>query len=154
MNQTENYQLNQWEMTDRIRMEDFNADNAKIDAALKDQVDSLAALAATVPLRGNCQIYYTTYVGRGIGNANAARVVTCPYRPLAVFISSTSANCFALYGTERVLANKSYNFATCFLWRDNSAIWYGDGPATGLDNLNETYRVVALMSTEITDPAE
>lgn len=154
MNQTENYQLNQWEMTDRIRMEDFNADNARIDAALSDQAASLTALAAAVPLRGNCQIYYTTYVGRGIGNANASRILTFPHRPLAVFISSTSANCFALYGTERVLANKNYNFATCFLWRDNSAIWYGDGPATGLDNLNETYRVVALMSTEITDPAE
>lgn len=34
MNQTTNYQLNQWEKADRIQMEDFNADNAKIDAAL------------------------------------------------------------------------------------------------------------------------
>lgn len=34
MQQTEHYQLNQWELSDRIRMEDFNADNAKIAAAL------------------------------------------------------------------------------------------------------------------------
>lgn len=29
MKQTQNYQLNQWEMTDRIQMEDFNGDNEK-----------------------------------------------------------------------------------------------------------------------------
>ena len=34
MEQTSNYQLNQWDKTDRIQMEDFNADNDKIDAAL------------------------------------------------------------------------------------------------------------------------
>ena len=34
MNYTENYQLNQWEETDRVLMEDFNADNQKIEEAL------------------------------------------------------------------------------------------------------------------------
>lgn len=29
MQQTNNYGLNQWEMTDRIQMEDFNRDNKK-----------------------------------------------------------------------------------------------------------------------------
>ena len=33
-NQTTNYQLNQWEATDQILRTDFNADNAKVDAAL------------------------------------------------------------------------------------------------------------------------
>ena len=34
MKQTDQYGLNQWELTDRIQMEDFNADNLKIAAAL------------------------------------------------------------------------------------------------------------------------
>ena len=34
MTKTTNYQLNQWEKSDRILMDDFNADNEKIDAAL------------------------------------------------------------------------------------------------------------------------
>lgn len=34
MKQTDQYGLNQWELSDRIRMEDFNADNLKIAAAL------------------------------------------------------------------------------------------------------------------------
>lgn len=46
MNQTANYQLSQWEPTDRILMSDFNADNAKIDAALKANADAITAEAA------------------------------------------------------------------------------------------------------------
>lgn len=34
MTKTEHYQLNQWDAADPIRREDFNADNATIDAAL------------------------------------------------------------------------------------------------------------------------
>ena len=35
MRETSNYKLTQWDKTDRIKMEDFNSDNSKIDAALK-----------------------------------------------------------------------------------------------------------------------
>ena len=45
MNQTPNYQLNQWDKSDRIMMEDFNADNAKIEAALSETM----ALAQKAP---------------------------------------------------------------------------------------------------------
>ena len=38
MNQTTNYQLSQWEASDRILMDDFNSDNAKIDGALAGKV--------------------------------------------------------------------------------------------------------------------
>lgn len=43
MNQTPNYQLNQWDKTDRIRMEEFNADNAKIEAALAQEAAARVA---------------------------------------------------------------------------------------------------------------
>ena len=45
MNQTQNYQLNQWEMTDLIKMEDFNGDNSKVDAALKTLAGQVAGKA-------------------------------------------------------------------------------------------------------------
>lgn len=35
MKQTETYQLNQWEASDRIRREDFNRDNVNIEAGMK-----------------------------------------------------------------------------------------------------------------------
>ena len=34
MNQTEHYKLSQWEPSDRVQMEDFNGDNAKVEKAL------------------------------------------------------------------------------------------------------------------------
>ena len=43
MQQTTNYQLNQWDPEDRILRTDFNTDNEKIDAALKDQANALSA---------------------------------------------------------------------------------------------------------------
>ena len=43
MTKTTNYQLNQWAKPDRVMMDDFNADNAKIDAALKANADAIAA---------------------------------------------------------------------------------------------------------------
>ena len=46
MNKTANFQLTQWEKTDRIMMEDFNRDNAAIDTALKGNADAVAAETA------------------------------------------------------------------------------------------------------------
>lgn len=48
LNTTDNYQLNQWEGTDRILRTDFNADNLKTDdavAELRETVDALAPKA-------------------------------------------------------------------------------------------------------------
>ena len=46
MTKTTSYQLNQWAKPDRVMMDDFNADNAKIDAALKANADAIAAETA------------------------------------------------------------------------------------------------------------
>lgn len=48
MTQTENYKLNQWERSDRILMEDFNADNAKIEAALGRKLEVVELLDETI----------------------------------------------------------------------------------------------------------
>ena len=49
-NHTTNYDLCQWEATDQVLHTDFNADNAKIDAALaaKAELSNHEALAQTV----------------------------------------------------------------------------------------------------------
>ena len=46
MTKTTNYQLNQWAKYDRVMMDDFNADNATLDAALKANADAIAAETA------------------------------------------------------------------------------------------------------------
>ena len=65
-NHTTNYQLCQWEATDKVLRTDFNQDNQKIDAAL-----------AAVP-----KIAAGTYTGNGA----AARTISLPFTPQAVFL--------------------------------------------------------------------
>ena len=80
-NYTEHYDLCQWEATDQVQRTDFNADNAKIDAALntlagqvveKADGDDLAALSETVAEvsagMGNCDMELLTYTGGGGGS--------------------------------------------------------------------------------------
>ena len=50
MRETSNYKLSQWEKTDRIEMEDFNADNSKVDAALAGLAEQLASKASQADL--------------------------------------------------------------------------------------------------------
>lgn len=45
-NYTEHFSLNQWLPDDQVKRTDFNEDNAKIDAALNDLSDGLAAAQA------------------------------------------------------------------------------------------------------------
>ena len=49
-NHTPNYSLSQWERSDKVQMDDFNADNARIDAALAAKADksALNSLSSTV----------------------------------------------------------------------------------------------------------
>lgn len=47
-NQTANYGLSQWEATDKVERLDFNADNAKLDAALHNMAETHNADMATL----------------------------------------------------------------------------------------------------------
>lgn len=78
-NQTPNYQLSQWEKDDKILMDDFNADNTKIDGALKAEADAREALAATIP-----KIAVGSYTGDGA----AERFLDLGFTPKAVYIST------------------------------------------------------------------
>ena len=70
MNYTENYQLNQWESTDRVLREDFNEDNRKIEEALKT---------------AGAQIAVGTYVGTNQNN-QTPRYIELGFSPTAVFV--------------------------------------------------------------------
>ena len=68
MTKTTNYQLNQWTKSDRIRMDDFNADNQKIDAAL------------AAKSRVACGVY--------TGDGTASRTIDLDFTPKAVLVLS------------------------------------------------------------------
>ena len=68
MTKTTNYQLNQWAKSDRLRMDDFNADNQKIDAAL------------AAKSRVACGAY--------TGDGTASRTIDLDFTPKAVLVLS------------------------------------------------------------------
>ena len=68
MTKTTNYQLNHWAKSDRVMMDDFNADNAKIDAAL------------AAKSRVACGVY--------TGDGTASRTIDLDFTPKAVLVLS------------------------------------------------------------------
>ena len=109
--QTPNYNLNQWSRDDRVLMEDFNADNAKLDAAIKAveakadtkaDVTALDALAQTVAEKPRLA------AGHYTGDGAATRFISTGFTPKAVLvimapgylytISSTSSSSYSYGG--------------------------------------------------------
>ena len=92
MKRTTNYNLCQWEETDRVRRTDFNEDNAKIDAAVKavdGRVDGLEASkadkTALAAVEGKISRIVTgTYAGTG--GSSGVRRISLPGRPKLVLI--------------------------------------------------------------------
>jgi len=70
MNYTENYQLPQWEKSDRIMMDDFNEGNRKIETALQEKSSVI--------------------IGAYVGNNAASRVIELGVKPKAVLLFDAS----------------------------------------------------------------
>ena len=147
MTKTTNYQLNQWEKTDRILMDDFNSDNAKIDAAMAGF--------------GNCKIEYGTYTGDGVLHE---RTLTFSKKPLMVFLQENDGitSAYFLRGCIRglVLPNPSHgsdNILTLLTteWDGTSFKWgplyAGDTPTDIMNGNGKTYCYFALMAADETD---
>lgn len=109
-NQTPNYALNQWEAADQVRMEDFNADNAKLDAAIKavdQRVDGLTSSKANVSALTTLEQRVNTLTagkadasalaqkvsviaGAYTGDGAASRVISLGATPRALLLFSSS----------------------------------------------------------------
>ena len=157
-NQTPNYQLSQWEATDQVLRADFNADNAKIDGALKAEADAraaeTAALAAQVALRGNCQIYYTSYTGSGGSGPSQPNSLSFPKAPALVVIAEDGVQSSGQYTAIMVRGSKQYaalsrspsNATASWGAGGYTVSWYAlEGrPYEQMNTKNTTYYVVAL----------
>ena len=132
MEHTKHYHLSQWSMEDRIQMQDFNDDNAKIDAALKAEAETRQAAdtaqqaalnnhTAQITKLGNCQISRFTYTGTG---PDVPQVLTFPKKPLMVMMMNGSGcAAFCLYGftSSRLLDSSNGHFPVS--WTENSLTW-------------------------------
>lgn len=143
MTKTSNYQLNQWAATDQVRRTDFNADNQKIDAALK-------ALSLSA---GNCKIVQGSYVGAGQYGPSNKNVISFSGKPIFVFVHG--ACCFsALYGTAKAAVldceSNAYYYLINLTWSGNTLSWYYNENALPHNQLNaagKTYHYIALLQS-------
>ena len=154
MTKTTNYQLNQWAKSDRVMMDDFNADNTKIDAALKANADTAAAASAAVALCGNCKIETSTYTGNGkYGSANPT-TLTFPKKPTAVAVFGTY---FFLLLTDKFTKDKApmvyydgktYWDSVYFNWQGGTVRFYESSAVKQGNMSGFTYQVIALYAQD------
>ena len=137
-NQTTNYQLNQWEPTDQVLRTDFNADNAKLDAALNalsDQVakkadeEDLTALSESVAAvsagMGNCDMELLTYTGNGAMGQSSPTRITFSSLPEAFLVVGDLAILLGRGGVkEAILACKDVTYSESFV-STSSLTWTG-----------------------------
>ena len=137
-NHTEHYQLNQWSLDDPVQMEDFNADNRKVEQALTALENNRLRLAMG------------SYTGTGTyGEANPI-TITFPFKPKLFFsYGGVLGDIFVLAHpeiTKYVAPNSSsIDYTLHFSWTDNSITWYNKEDSYGhLNTKNKTYHYFAL----------
>ena len=154
MNKTANFQLTQWEKTDRILMEEFNSDNEKIDTALKANADGVAALQTALASCGNCQIGISTYTGTGTRGEEYPTVITFPKMPTVFFVRGRgtffAAQGGASEGSLIVYASGSAQIQDALLsWSGNQlSIVSSNNAKYQLNTDNSLYWVLALYQMD------
>lgn len=150
MQKTSNYNLNQWEATDPIRREAFNADNAAIDMAL-------AAMAAGM---SSCRVAYGSYDGTNEYGAESPVTLSFDFKPLLVVVSddkygTDSSNPMVLcHGQSMGLSvcgyqNDSVSSTMTVSWGSDSVSWYNETKALWQNNGGgHTYYYVVLGVAE------
>ena len=131
MTHTTNFNLSQWAKTDRIRMADFNADNAKLDAALASC----------------CRFYTTTYTG----NDSDTVTLTFPAKPAVVLIACTttdSADVLLGVSGAAFMTNVFAGMSAQAEWSGSSLKWYvgSEGPSFYCNAEPYQYTVAALLN--------
>ena len=130
MNYTQKYQLCQWEETDRILRTDFNADNARLEAAL---------------LARPCQFYTSSYVGA----AQQSHTLLFPKKPMLVFILSSIGFAITAYGFDRICFSGvgDSGHVIYMEWSGYTCTW-SDDRALDLSLPGTTYSILALLDTD------
>ncbi len=106
-NHTPNYQLSQWEKSDKVLMEDFNADNAKIDAAIQAverRADDLAAGKVDPPeitrLEQLIGAKAAIVTGFYAGDDTEIRTIELGFTPKALLLMTDSGRMFSSYSNS------------------------------------------------------
>lgn len=141
-NRTQNYNLNQWELTDGIIMEDFNKDNRALDAALTE-------MQASIP-----RIRTGTYVGTNTFGEETPNSLTFDFEPKLVIVRKVSGSMQGDLGNELFFWTKgtssdsvSTSTRRYYTLEGNTLSWYAKGTyasAAWQMNNPDTYCYMAI----------
>ena len=145
-NKTPHYSLSQWERDDRILMEDFNADNVKIDAAIKANTDALASQGEALAGLSNGRVHIGSYVGTGQSGKEHPNSYTFPVMPACFFVLRGGGT-YTLVGRGGAPMAAIINSGNMSLtWNGNTMSWY-DVSANGQFNVGgAVYLVIAFYA--------
>ena len=144
---TQNYNLSRWILADEVRMEDFNSDNEKIDAAL-------SALSSG-QLRAACG----TYTGTGSYGSATPNALTFDFEPRFMLIMGNYFFCLFIQGFTEAYGGSvntlSQKITEKVVWGGNTVSWYAymansDNAglslysAFQLNSANQTYHYFAV----------
>lgn len=141
-NSTQNYHLNQWELTDGIIMEDFNKDNRTLDAALTE-------MKASIP-----RIRTGTYVGTNTFGEDAPNSLTFDFEPKLVIVRKINCSMQDTLGNELLFWTKgtnsdsvSNNTSRYYTLEGNTLSWYAKGTYASASwqlNSSDSYCYMAI----------
>ena len=112
MTKTTNYQLNQWDATDRVLRTDFNEDNRKIDAALGEMP----------------KIAVGSYTGTGEYGADHPNTLEFPFSPRLLAVFPRTGGSSLLYPRGVLKGNTASNGHSsgdiALSWEGSTVSWY------------------------------
>ena len=136
-NYTTNYELPIWAADDAFLRTEFNDANQKIDAAL-------GALAQSA---GNCRIVTGSYTGTGEYGSAHPNTLTFDGPPLVLMVNGgwqfTALR--GSTGTPSMGANNDVSHVI-LSWDGNGVSWHSTGASQQLNEANENYAYIALLS--------
>lgn len=141
--QTEHYGLNQWSPGDPVLREEFNQDNAKIDAALDT--------------KGNCRITTGSYVGTGEFGEEHPNTIQLPFPAQMVWLDVSTLNRYNSATEHYILHRQAQHFGgmgtsigtNVLTWTDTSVSWYystydKEGAKIQFNEKNKTYHYIVI----------
>ena len=136
----------------------ISAVNQKADASTVSSLSSLlnseisqrqaadSSLQAALALKGNCQIYFTSYVGDG----TYTKTLTFPGKPLLVLIQAKNLLLHAVYGNANAMSSTNgVGGELCMAsWGENSLTWNFEHPHYACNLSGENYLVLAFLAAD------
>ena len=124
--------------------------SSQLSAEISQRQTADNALQAALALKGNCQIYYTSYDGNG----QTSRTLIFPAPPLMMVVQSHGIVLQAIRGSNYLLSSSSSPSHKMFpvTWDGNSITWTMSNStgdlSDGCDYVGDTYYAVALMAAD------